>query len=130
MSIGSADDLTEAQQWIVDCIVANGYAVSRDNPNRETDMAHRNTVTKLGLKSKPKRINGEVVRVLVVRNERVFSVYRDSAAKDMTEALQEDENKPVPSRGHTHRPQERLAFRARLLPDSARTAGPAEERRP
>lgn len=30
--IGSADDLTEAQQWIVDCIVANGYAVSRDQP--------------------------------------------------------------------------------------------------
>lgn len=94
--IGSADDLTEAQQWIVDCIVANGYAVSRDNPNHETDMAHRNTVTKLGLKSKPKRINGEVVRVLVVRNEHVFSVYRDSAAKDMTEALQEDETQPVP----------------------------------
>lgn len=95
--IGSADDLTEAQQWIVDCIVANGYAVSRDNPNRETDVAHRNTVTKLGLKSKPKRINGEVVRVLVVRNERVFSVYRDSAAKDMTEALNEDGNEPVPA---------------------------------
>lgn len=95
--IGSADDLTEAQQWIVDCIVANGYAVSRDNPNRETDAVHRNTVTKLGLKSKPKRINGEVVRVLVVRNERVFSVYRDSTAKDMTEALNEDGDKPVPA---------------------------------
>lgn len=95
--IGSADDLTEAQQWIVDCIVANGYAVSRDNPHHETDMAHRNTVTKLGLKSKPKRINGEVVRVLVVRNERVFSVYRDGTAKDMTEAMQEeDAAKTVP----------------------------------
>ena len=93
----SADDLTEAQQWIVDCIVANGYAVSRDNPHHETDMAHRNTVTKLGLKSKPKRINGEVVRVLVVRNERVFSVYRDGTAKDMTEAMQEeDAAKTVP----------------------------------
>lgn len=95
--IGSADDLTEAQQWIVDCIVANGYAVSRDNPHHETDMAHRNTVTKLGLKSKPKRINGEVVRVLVVRNERVFSVYRGGTAKDMTEAMQEeDAAKTVP----------------------------------
>lgn len=94
--IGSADDLTEAQQWIVDCIVANGYAVSRDNPHHETDMAHRNTVTKLGLKSKPKRINGEVVRVLAVRNERVLSVYRDSTAKGMTEALREDAAKMVP----------------------------------
>lgn len=88
--IGSADDLTEAQQWIVDCIVANGYAVSRDNPFHETDAAHRNTAMKLGLKSKPKRINGEVVRVLVVKNEHVFSVYRDSTARDMTEALQDD----------------------------------------
>lgn len=81
----------------MDCIVANGYAVSRDNPNRETDVAHRNTVTKLGLKSKLKRINGEVVRVLVVRNERVFSVYRDSTVKDMTEAPNEDGNKPIPA---------------------------------
>lgn len=88
--IGSADDLTEAQQWIVDCIVANGYAVSRDNPFHETDTGHRNTAMKLGLKSKPKRINGEVVRVLVVRNEHVFSVYRDSASKDLAEALNPD----------------------------------------
>ncbi|MCH9275651.1 bifunctional DNA primase/polymerase [Bifidobacterium amazonense] len=93
--IGSADDLTEAQQWIVDCIVANGYAVSRDNPFRETEAGHRNTAMKLGLKSKPKRINGEVVRVLVVRNEHVFSVYRDSAARDLAEAV-EAEAKPVP----------------------------------
>ncbi|TPF95302.1 bifunctional DNA primase/polymerase [Bifidobacterium sp. UTBIF-78] len=87
--IGSADDLTEAQQWIVDCIVADGYAVSGRNPYRETDSGHRNTVVKLGLMSKTKRVDGEVVRVLVVKNERTFSVYRERAAKDLTEAMEE-----------------------------------------
>lgn len=90
VAIGSPDDLTDAQQWLVDCIVADGYAVSADNPFREYGGAHMASVVKLGLRSAVRRIDGECVRVLVVGEERVFAVYRAAAEAALREALERD----------------------------------------
>lgn len=89
VAIGSAESLDEAQQWIVDQIVANGYAVSQDNPYRETRSSHINTVSKLGLMSKCKKLDGKVVRVLVVKDERTFAPFREESASSIRNALAE-----------------------------------------
>ena len=97
VSIGSAASLDDAQQWIVDQIVSNGYAVSQDNPYKESRSGHMNTVSKLGLLSKCKKIDGKVVRVLVVKDERTFAPFRKESAASIQDALAEAESTPVPA---------------------------------
>lgn len=74
--IGGHADLSEAEQWIVDEIVASGYAVSGLNPYRENATDHKNSINKLGLKSSMKRVDGHSVRVLTVADEQRFAPYR------------------------------------------------------
>ncbi|KFI49769.1 bifunctional DNA primase/polymerase [Bifidobacterium biavatii] len=89
VAIGSGDDLTEHEQWIVDQIITVGYAVSGDNPYYASSATHRNSVTKLGLESTCKRIDGKVARVLVVADEKVFAVYRAKSEHDISQAVEE-----------------------------------------
>lgn len=93
VSIGSAHDLSEAEQWLVDCICENGYAISKNNPYLETDRAHKNTINKLGLRTQVKKINNVSIRVLVVSDERRFQPYRQAWEQDQ-KAL-EEASKPV-----------------------------------
>lgn len=74
--IGGHADLSEAEQWIVDEIVAHGYAVSGMNPHRENPLDHKNTINKLGLQSCVKRVDGKATRVLMVSDEQRFAPYR------------------------------------------------------
>lgn len=74
--IGGHVDLSQAEQWIVDEIVAHGYAVSGSNPYRENAMDHKNSISKLGLKSCVKKVDGKAVRVLAVADEQRFAPYR------------------------------------------------------
>lgn len=74
--IGGHVDLSEAEQWIVDEIVARGYAVSGMNPHRENAMDHKNSISKLGLKTCVKKVDGKATRVLTVVDEQRFAPYR------------------------------------------------------
>ncbi|PST47271.1 hypothetical protein CPA40_00055 [Bifidobacterium callitrichos] len=96
VAIGSGDDLSEHEQWIVDQIIVQGYAVSGDNPYYASSATHRNSVTKLGLESTCKRVDGKVARVLVVSDERIFAVYRAKSEHDINQAV--NETIPAPPR--------------------------------
>ncbi|KAA8832594.1 bifunctional DNA primase/polymerase [Bifidobacterium tissieri] len=87
--IGDQSDLSEAEQWIVDRIIEDGYAVSRENKFPESAVEHRNTINKLGLKTKVKKLDGKSIRVLVVADEQRFKPYRDASARDIAEADRE-----------------------------------------
>lgn len=89
VTIGSGEDLSDAEQWIVDQIAANGYAASRDNPYPEKPGEHQSSVAKLGLASKSKKIDGQVIRVLVVKDEQTFSVYHKASDRSIRAALEE-----------------------------------------
>lgn len=89
VAIGSGDDLSEHEQWIVDQIIVQGYAVSGDNPYYASSATHRNSVTKLGLESTCKRVEGKVARVLVVSDEKIFAVYRAKSEHDINQAVNE-----------------------------------------
>lgn len=98
VTIGSVDDLSPAEEWLVDQIVRYGYAVSSRNPYREDAQEHKNTLAKLGLKSTTKRLpvdegkpdgNGsatKTMRVLVVADDVRFSPYREAIADQWEEA--------------------------------------------
>lgn len=123
--IGSSKDLTQAQQWVVDSIVGQGYAVSGENPYRETPAEHRNTVAKLGLASKVrKRQDGDKwrsVRVLIVEDERRFQPYRDAAANDELDLIDASKVPQAPvmevcvERGHLTTPDQ-LGFKCDYVP--------------
>lgn len=77
--IGDPTDLSEAEQWLVDQIVSNGYAISGANPYSESAWEHKNSINKLGLKTGLKKIDGTATRVLSVEDEQRFSPYRSEA---------------------------------------------------
>lgn len=87
--IGDSNDLSQAEQWIVDSIVAQGYAVSGANPYNESAPAHANSINKLGLKSTFKWVDGRSARVLVVRDEQRFRPYREASEQALSEAQEE-----------------------------------------
>lgn len=93
VSIGAASDLSEAEQWLVDMICEQGYAISRNNPYPVTAREHKNAISKLGLKTSVKKFGGASLRVLIVADENRFTPYRDAWQKDQ-EQLEED-SKPV-----------------------------------
>ncbi|OTA27256.1 hypothetical protein B9G54_01680 [Alloscardovia macacae] len=93
VSIGSVADLSEAEQWLVDEICENEYAVSARNPYPETAREHKNSISKLGLKTSRKRVDALLMRVLIVADERRFAPYRAAWEAD-TKKL-EEEAKPV-----------------------------------
>ena len=74
VTIGSADDLNQAEEWMADQIVRFGYAPP-SNPYRQDMADHTNSLAKLGLVSKTKRITVEgsdkkqVKRVLIVGDD-------------------------------------------------------------
>lgn len=89
--IGDVKNLSEAELWIADRLVQEGYVVSRENPYPENAFEHRNTIAKLGLKSTVRRIpdgNGgsRRARVLVVADECRFAPYRNTIEADMGKA--------------------------------------------
>ncbi|QSY57819.1 bifunctional DNA primase/polymerase [Bifidobacterium imperatoris] len=90
--IGDPIDLSEAEQWLVDQIVSNGYAISGANPYPERALEHKNSMNKLGLKTGVKKIDGVNTRVLTVEDEQRFSPYRVEAES----AYQLAENLMVP----------------------------------
>ena len=90
VSIGDVQDLSEAEQWIVDEIDDHGWAVSQDNPFRESPGDHRRTVAKLGLRTTRKRVDGRLSRVLVVGDERRYNAYHahDAQATGATDRFE------------------------------------------
>lgn len=94
VSVGSAADLSEAEQWLVDMICEQGYAVSRDNPYPESAREHKSSISKLGLKTQSKKIQDSSIRVLVVADERRFHPYREAWEKDQQQL--EEASKPLP----------------------------------
>ncbi|MFH6891916.1 bifunctional DNA primase/polymerase [Alloscardovia omnicolens] len=93
VSIGSASDLSEAEQWLVDMICEQGYAISRNNPYPVSAREHKNAISKLGLKTSVKKFGGASLRVLIVADENRFTPYRDAWVKDQEQL--EGESKPV-----------------------------------
>lgn len=89
VSIGAAADLSEAEQWLVDTICAQGYAVSGVNPFKPSAREHKSSVSKLGLKSTVKWINGASQRVLMIANKIRFAPYREAWQLDQ-KALEEE----------------------------------------
>lgn len=96
VEIGSPLALSEHEQWYVDQIVMDGYAVSGANPYYANSVNHRNAISKLGLRSTQRRIEGRNTRVLVVQDEQRFSVYRKASAQAAAEAEQEAERTVTP----------------------------------
>lgn len=94
VSIADPDSASEAEQWLVDCIVNLGYAVNKDNPYRSTSMDHRNSVNKLGLKTGVRRVGGRPTRVLIVADEQRFKPFRAKAEAQF--ALAESNVLPPP----------------------------------
>ena len=93
IAIGSIDDLSEAEQWLVDQICEQGYAVSGLNPFKSSHAEHINSVVKLGLRTSTKKINGKVNRILTVKDELRFSPYRASWQTDQDRI--DEESRPV-----------------------------------
>lgn len=97
VTIGDSDDLSEAERWIADQITVSGYAISGDNPYPEHANEHRNSVNKLGLRSTIKKIDGKVMRILVVKDEQRFAPYRQASMNAVEEAAKElDTIPPIP----------------------------------
>lgn len=86
VSIADPDSATEAEQWLIDCIVNEGYAVSKDNPYRTPAPEHRNSLNKLGLRTSVRRIAGRPVRVLEVTDEQRFKPFRQKAMEQFEKA--------------------------------------------
>lgn len=90
VTIGDATDLNQAEEWMVDQIVRFGYAPP-NNPYRQDMADHKNSLAKLGLVSKTKRIpvageaKKQVKRVLVVGDETRFAPYRAAAEQTWRE---------------------------------------------
>lgn len=115
VTIGSPDDLTEAQQWIVDEINDHGYAINQSNPYKQYTSELHDTIEQLGLKSTRKYVDGVRVRVLVVKDARRFNVY---VRNDET---QPDENAttpdiPAPIDGQTPLMPSELGFKCDYTP--------------
>lgn len=96
IAIGSIDDLSEAEQWLVDQICEKGYAVSGLNPFKSSHAEHINSVTKLGLQTSRKYVDGSRVRVLTVRDELRFSPYRGAWQKDQDKIIEESQPAAMP----------------------------------
>lgn len=89
--MGDPDTLTDHEQWLVDQICTQGFAIGAQspyyNPRSSTDQAaHNNAIAKLGLRSKRERINGKPERVLRVQTESRFAPYRERWERDMQDA--------------------------------------------
>lgn len=93
IAIGSIDDLSEAEQWLVDQICEHGYAVSGLNPFKSSYANHINSVVKLGLQTSVKKIDGKATRILIVRDELRFSPYRGAWQEDQDKII--EESRPV-----------------------------------
>lgn len=96
VSVGSASDLSEAEQWLVDMICEQGYAISRNNPYSESAREHKSSISKLGLKTERKRTDSGQLRVLVVADERRFHPYREAWEKDQEQLGEASKPLPVP----------------------------------
>lgn len=98
--IGSPRDLTRSEHWLVDQIVSQGYAIAGENPYRDNNAEYRNSISKLGLVSKAKRVTVDgkncVRRCLVVDDEQKFGVYRQSTVKDIEDAERLVSKNPEP----------------------------------
>lgn len=97
VSIGSADDVTELEQDIIDEVCANGYARS----SKLADLSRagqRDTLAKLGLMRMGKKwvpaLNGSL-RVIGVKDEQHFAPYR-AAWKRNQEELEKQIIRPRP----------------------------------
>lgn len=82
VSIGDVSDLSEAAQWVVDQICAQGYAINRENPYRPSRAETREFMAQLGLKSTVKTIGGKNTRVLVVEDHSVFDAYKPTTVEE------------------------------------------------
>lgn len=89
VEIGDPNTLTEHEEWLVDQIVANGFAITGDNPYKVKNSEHKNSVAKLGLMSTQKKVGGKNSRVLVVSNEQRFAPFR-KASEQAAENAEED----------------------------------------
>lgn len=114
VTIGSADDLNQAEEWMADQIVRFGYAPP-SNPYRQDMADHKNSLAKLGLVSKTKRITVEgsdkkqVKRVLIVGDETRFAPYRAAIEKQWREGGVErfvEPDKPEPPLDPVQNPDE------------------------
>jgi hypothetical protein len=76
VQINRPDMLTDAEQWMVSEIIARGWVYNPDNPYRPSQSDKTNAISKLGLKSKQKTVDGNRVSVYVVEDEDRFSDFR------------------------------------------------------
>lgn len=96
IAIGSIDDLSEAEQWLVDQICDKGYAISAQNPFKSSHAEHINSVIKLGLQTSRKYIDDARTRILTVKDELRFSPYRQAWQKDQDKISQETQPVDIP----------------------------------
>lgn len=97
VQIGYPDDLSESEQWVVDQISSNKYAINGRNPFHQTTRETREMTKKLGLKSATRRINGAPTRVLIVADHNLFDAYttHDSKTQDSVTA-ETVKQQPIP----------------------------------
>lgn len=119
VEIGDAATLSEFEMWLVDEIVANGYAISSEFGQRIGTTESRNSIAKLGLISKQKKINGKNKRVLAVGNEQRFRPFRTASEDAAREADSEAEKEAAKERD----------AKADVLRAFLATQGPASENR-
>lgn len=86
VEIGDAATCSDYELWIIDRIVENGFAINGDNPNKVTNAERKNSLAKLGLVSKQKKIDGVNTRILAVGNEQRFKPFRTASEKAARDA--------------------------------------------
>jgi len=126
VAIGGEQDLSEGEQWLVDEIVDHGYAVGRDNPYRIGHGDYIRAVSKLGLSTERRSVDGRQIRVLVVADPNRFKPYmpQDDKPEDGKSAdvfTPRDPILPIPDPISEVDPMElkRLGFACAFVPAGA-----------
>ena len=83
VNIGDSSDMNEAETWMRDSICINGYANTMDKPSG-THIT-KQSMNKMGLRRKSKKIDGIVRSVIVVKDETRFDAYRKGYESEMSE---------------------------------------------
>ena len=83
VNIGDSSDMNEVETWMRDSICINGYANTMDKPTG-THIT-KQSMNKMGLRRKSKKIDGIVRSVIVVKDETRFDAYRKGYESEMSE---------------------------------------------
>lgn len=92
VNIGDSNDMDEIETWMRDSICANGYANTIDRP-LGTHIT-KQSLNKMGLRRKSKKIDGITRQTIVVKDETRFSVYRKGYESEISEDMAD--TMPIP----------------------------------